>query len=82
VASVAGIVPFTAPIVQPILLAVGQATWWEVLLAIAIALATIAVLLPLTARLYRGGILRTGSRVSFAEAWSSARERERAAAGS
>jgi ABC-2 type transport system permease protein len=82
VASVAGIVPFTAPIVQPILLAVGQATWWEVLLAIAIALATIALLLPLTARLYRGGILRTGSRVSFAEAWSSARERERAAAGS
>jgi ABC-2 type transport system permease protein len=81
VASVAGIVPFTAPIVQPILLAVGQATWWEVLLAIALALATIAVLLPLTARLYRGGILRTGSRVSFTEAWSSSRERERAAAG-
>jgi ABC-2 type transport system permease protein len=76
VAAVAGLVPFTAPIVQPILLAVGQTTWWEVTLAIVLALATIALLLPLTARLYRGGVLRTGSRVSFKDAWASSRERE------
>lgn len=80
VAAVAGLVPFTAPIVQPILLAVGQTTWWEVTLAIVLALATIALLLPLTARLYRGGVLRTGSRVSFKDAWASSREREQAPA--
>jgi ABC-2 type transport system permease protein len=80
VAAVAGLVPFTAPIVQPILLAVGQTTWWEVTLAIVLAIATIALLLPLTARLYRGGVLRTGSRVSFKDAWASSREREQATA--
>jgi ABC-2 type transport system permease protein len=80
VAAVAGLVPFTAPIVQPILLAVGQTTWWEVTLAIVLAVATIALLLPLTARLYRGGVLRTGSRVSFKDAWVSSRDREQAAA--
>jgi ABC-2 type transport system permease protein len=80
VATVTGIVPFTAPIVQPILLAVGQSTWWEVIVAIVVALATIAAMLPLTARLYRGGVLRTGSRVSFKEAWASSREREQAPA--
>jgi ABC-2 type transport system permease protein len=78
VATVAGIVPFTAPIVQPILLAVGQTTWWEVVLAIGLAGATIAALLPLTGRIYRGGVLRTGSRVSLKEAWGSSRERPRA----
>jgi ABC-2 type transport system permease protein len=80
VAAVAGLVPFTAPIVQPILLAVGQTTWWEVTLAIVLAVATIALLLPLTARLYRGGVLRTGSRVSFKDAWASSRDRDQAAA--
>ncbi len=45
-----------------------------------LALATIALLLPLTARLYRGGVLRTGSRVSFKDAWASSREREQAPA--
>jgi ABC-2 type transport system permease protein len=78
VAAVAGLVPFTAPIVQPILLAVGQTTWWEVTLAIVLAVATIALLLPLTARLYRGGVLRTGSRVSFKDAWASSRDRDQA----
>jgi ABC-2 type transport system permease protein len=78
IAAVAGLVPFTAPIVQPILLAVGQTTWWEVALAIVFALATIALLLPFTARLYRGGILRTGSRVSFKDAWASSRDRDQA----
>jgi ABC-2 type transport system permease protein len=73
VATVAGLVPFTAPIVQPILLAVGQTTWWEVLLAILLAVAAIAILLPITGRIYRGGVLRTRSKVSFREAWRSSR---------
>jgi ABC-2 type transport system permease protein len=77
-AAVAGLVPFTAPIVQPVLLAVGQTSWWEVVLAIVLALATIAAMVPLTARLYRGGILRTRSRVSVREAWAASRDRREA----
>jgi ABC-2 type transport system permease protein len=78
VATVAGLVPFTAPIVQPILLAVGQTTWWEVGVAILLAIATIGVLLPITGRVYRGGVLRTRSKVSLREAWSASRQGGRA----
>jgi hypothetical protein len=39
--------------VQPILFAVGQSAWPQVLLAIALALVFIALLLPLAARIYR-----------------------------
>jgi ABC-2 type transport system permease protein len=68
-ATVAGIFPLTAPIVQPILFAVGVATWPDVLLAVGLALGAIAVLIPLAARIYRGGVLRTRGRVSFRDAW-------------
>jgi ABC-type Na+ efflux pump permease subunit len=59
VATVAGLLPLTAPIVQPILLAVGATSWVQVLLAIVLALTAIAVMVPLSARIYRGGVLRT-----------------------
>ena len=69
VATVAGLVPLTAPIVQPILFAVGQTAWPQVLLAIALAIVFIALLLPLAARFYRNSVLRTSGRVSLREAW-------------
>jgi len=69
IATVAGIIPLTAPIVQPILYALGVATWIEVVLAIALAVAAILVMVPVAARIYRGGVLRTRGRVSFREAW-------------
>lgn len=71
VATIAGLVPLTAPIVQPILFAVGQTDWPQVLLAIALAAAFIALLLPLAARFYRNSVLRTSGRVSLREAWGS-----------
>jgi ABC-2 type transport system permease protein len=69
VATIAGLVPLTAPIVQPILFAVGQSTWPQVLLAITLAIVFIALLLPLAARFYRNSVLRTSGRVSLREAW-------------
>ncbi|MFP4148688.1 MAG: ABC transporter permease [Nitriliruptoraceae bacterium] len=69
VATVAGLVPLTAPIVQPILLALGVASFTEVVLAISLALASIAVLLPLAARIYRNSVLQTRGRVTVREAW-------------
>jgi len=69
IATVAGIFPLTAPIVQPILYALGVASWVEVVLAIGLAIAAILVMVPVAARIYRGGVLRTRGRVSFREAW-------------
>ena len=69
VATVAGVVPLTAPIVQPLLLAVGATSWLRAIAAIVLALAAIALLLPVSARIYRGGVLRTRGRVSYREAW-------------
>jgi len=71
IASVTGVFPLTAPIVQPVLLAMGVSSWVQVTLAILFALAVIAALLPISARIYRGGVLRTRGRVSFREAWTS-----------
>jgi ABC-2 type transport system permease protein len=59
--------------VQPILFALGASTWWEPLLAVVLALAAIAIMIPVSARIYRGGVLRTRGRVSFREAWGSTR---------
>ena len=73
-ATVVGLFPLTAPIVQPILYAVGASTWLETLLAIALALAAMAVMIPVAARIYGGGVLRTRGRVSYRQAWSSARD--------
>jgi ABC-2 type transport system permease protein len=66
-AGVVTYVPFTAPIVQPALVAAGAVGWGGTLVSLAIALATLGVLVPLTARVYRGGVLRT-AKVSLREA--------------
>ncbi|MFP4635847.1 MAG: ABC transporter permease [Nitriliruptoraceae bacterium] len=69
IAAVAGVFPLTAPIVQPVLLAMGATSWLQGSLAILLALASIAVLVPVAARIYQGGVLRTRGRVSFRQAW-------------
>ena len=69
VATVTGILPLTAPIVQPILFAVGEASWPQVAIAVGLAVASIAGLLPLAARIYRNSALRTSGRVRLREAW-------------
>lgn len=72
-ATVAGLIPFTAPIVQPVLAASDATTPLEMILAAVIAVATIAALLPLCGRIYRGGVLATRGRLSFRDAWKSSR---------
>jgi hypothetical protein len=55
VALAAGLFPFTAPLVQPLRMAAGAAQPWEVVAAVVLTGATIALLVPLAARLYSGG---------------------------
>lgn len=72
-ATIAGFVPFTAPMVQPILAASDATSVGAMVMAAVIAVATIAALLPLCGRVYRGGVLATRGRVSLRAAWRSTR---------
>jgi len=67
-ATVLSFVPFFAPTLMPTRQALGVAAWWEVLIAIVLTLAAIVGVVALAARVYRNSVLRTGARVSWAEA--------------
>lgn len=64
-------VPFTAPLSMPRRLLIGDAAWWEALVSAGIIAATTAALVVLASRLYRGSLLRTGSKTSIRAAWAS-----------
>ena len=71
---IASFVPLWSPIIMPFRVNTGNAEPWEVALSIVIVLATIALLVFIGARVYRGAALRTGAKVSLREAWTSAGE--------
>jgi ABC-2 type transport system permease protein len=62
--------PLSAPLSMPRRLLLGDAHWWEPLLATAGILATGAVLVLIATRLYENSLLRTGSKTSLRAAWS------------
>jgi ABC-2 type transport system permease protein len=64
-------VPFFSQTVMPARYALGVAPLWEVLVAAAIAAATIFVVVRVAGRVYRNSVLRTGARVSLREALTS-----------
>lgn len=68
-AVVLGYVPLTAPLIQPIRVAAESANPVEIVIAVALGLATVAALVPLVGRLYAGGVLRTRARVRLRDAW-------------
>lgn len=74
--TVAGLVPLTAPMVQPVRMGVGIGPAWEPIVAAGLTLATVAVLVPVAARLYAGGVLNTRTKVSLRRAWTSAERRQ------
>jgi ABC-2 type transport system permease protein len=59
--------PLTAPIVMFLRILVGAAEPWEVLVSIALIVATTAAVIWLSARIFRVGILMTGKRFRFLE---------------
>ena len=75
-ARVASFIPPVAPMVMPARITLGEVAPWEVVASVVVCLASIAILIPLAARLYRGAILRTGARVRIADAWRAARTEE------
>jgi ABC-2 type transport system permease protein len=72
-AHVTAFIPTTAPITMPGRIITGDAPAWEVVASFAVTLAAAAALIPLAARIYEGGVLRTGSAVRLREAWRAAR---------
>src|SRR5690606_5032641 len=72
VAIVGTYIPFSAPYVAPIRLAIGDISALEMTAAALITIATIAVLVRLAGRVYAGGLLRFGGRVRWLEAYRSA----------
>ena len=67
-------IPFSAPFVVPIRVAFAEITIWEHALSALVALAGMAVLIRVAGRLYAGGVLNTGARISLRQAWRSADE--------
>jgi ABC-2 type transport system permease protein len=64
--------PVTAPIAMPNRIAMGEATWWDPIFAMALTLATIGVLVVLGGRVYDRAILHTGATLSLGDAWRGA----------
>lgn len=62
-------VPFTSPVLLPFRTATTGMPLWQIALALMILVGSSVVMLRLAGQIYRYSILRSGSRVSFTEAW-------------
>jgi len=71
VVRIASFVPVWAPVTMPVRMVAGTAAPWEVLISVALTLATIYLLTRMAGRLYRGGLLRTRAKAGLREAWAS-----------
>ena len=72
-AHVTAFIPMTAPMTMPPRIAAGDAPAWEIVASLAVTIGASGALIPLAARIYSGGILRTGSSLKLREAWRAAR---------
>ncbi len=61
-------VPFCAPLIMPIRIALGEVAPWEVALSLGISLAVIPVLVWLAGRIYSHAVLRSGGRIKLRDA--------------
>jgi ABC-2 type transport system permease protein len=72
-AHVTAFIPMTAPMTMPPRIVTGDAPAWEIVASLAVTIGASIALIPLAARIYEGGILRTGSSLKLREAWRAAR---------
>lgn len=62
------LVPFFAPTMMPIRMAIGGVPTWEVVASLGLAVAMVPLLLWLAGRMYRNAVMRTGTRVRLRDA--------------
>jgi ABC-2 type transport system permease protein len=67
-ATVTSYVPGLSPLVMPVRQAAGQVAAWEIVLAVVLMLAAIALVVRLGGRVYAGALLRTGGKTKIREA--------------
>ena len=60
-------VPFSAPVGMPVRLFLGDAAWWEPLVALVVLAAAAAGVIAVAARIYERSVLRTGARVRLSQ---------------
>jgi ABC-2 type transport system permease protein len=72
-AHITAFIPSVAPMTVPPRIVTGDVPAWEIVASLAVTLGSAAALVPLAARIYAGGILRTGSALKVREAWRAAR---------
>lgn len=61
-------IPFCAPLLMPMRIALGEVEPWEVALALGLSLALIPVLVWLAGRIYSNAVLRSGGRIKLKDA--------------
>lgn len=66
-------VPFTAPLLMPARLVLGNAEPWEPVVAALVVLGSAVVFVLVAARLYEGSVLHTAGRLKVAAAWAARR---------
>lgn len=62
------LVPFFAPTMMPIRMAIGGVPGWQVAVSVGLAVAAVPLLLWLAGRMYRNAVMRTGARVRLLDA--------------
>jgi ABC-2 type transport system permease protein len=67
-ATATSFIPGLSPLVMPVRLAAGGASWWEGLLAVVVMLVAIALVVRLGGRIYAGALLRTSGKTKLREA--------------
>jgi ABC-2 type transport system permease protein len=72
-ATIASLVPLSSPIVMPALVALGEASAFEVAASLALLALSVAVLVRLGASVYEGAILRMGRPLRLSEVWRTVR---------
>ena len=70
-------VPFTAPLLMPARVVLGNAEVWEPFVSAGIVLGTAVVFVVIGARLYEGSVLHTQSRLHARQAWQAWRTERR-----
>ncbi len=61
-------IPFAAPMLMPMRIALGDVALWEILVSAGLTVALLPALVWIAGRLYSRGILRTGARISLLDA--------------
>jgi len=68
IVAVMSLVPAFSPTLMPMRLAMGGVPLWQTLLSLGLAVTCVPLLVAVTGRLYRNGVVRTGARLKLKEA--------------